>query len=258
MEENTLFKFDTLAERMEYYKGVYNYILPKRGYVIVHIDGRAFSKNVKKKFDLPFDKMFCNIMDKTAQYVAKNVSGCKVAYTQSDEISLLLTDFDKENTEPFFGNRLCKLQSIIASLATAEFNRLMMLYYINKYFTTDYNKVLANWNNFQFDCKVFSVPTYNDACAWFIYRHNDCIRNSKQQAAQTYIPNKILLNKTTDQQVELLKEMCNIDWEKYDDRYKYGSIYYRFDGDWGYLPLTNNINEFIKTIVPIKNENAEN
>lgn len=117
-------KFNTLKERMEYYRDIVDYKLTPNSYVLAMVDGRAFSNLVKNTFQLPFDDSFINIMNETAAYVCKNIQGCKMAYTQSDEISFIITDFDTPETDAFFGFRLCKLQSIIASLSTSKFNQL--------------------------------------------------------------------------------------------------------------------------------------
>lgn len=63
-------------------------------------------------------------MRQTALLLCKNIENAKLAYTQSDEISLLLTDFDNEKTEPWFGNNLQKLASVSASMATLYFNKI--------------------------------------------------------------------------------------------------------------------------------------
>lgn len=219
-------KFENLKDRMEYFKNIFDYKLTPNSYVIAHIDGRSFSKLVKNRFNLPFDADFIDMMNQTAAYICKNVQGCKVAYVQSDEISLIITDFDTINTDSFFGYRLCKMQSIIASLATAKFNQLYMLYLItHKDITTD--DVFSEKYIAQFDCKCFNVPTYNDAFAWIKYRQNDCIRNSKEQAAQTYLNHKQLLKLTSDEQIDLLKTEKNIDWNEYPDDQKFGRLIYK-------------------------------
>jgi hypothetical protein len=175
------------------------------------------------------------MMNETAQYVCKNVQGCKFAYVQSDEISFVLTDFDTPTTDAFFGNRLCKMQSIIASLATSKFNQLMYTYYINKH---DYKTCLIDYEDtlyrvsdvaeriselpmYQFDCKCWNVPSLNDVFAWFLYRQIDRVRNSKQQTAQTYLTHKQLMNKDTDSQVKLMLDEKGIEWNTYDDNKKY-------------------------------------
>ena len=114
----------TLKDRMKALQAERDYRLDKDSYILCHIDGRAFSKMIKKKFRLPFDDDFMRMMDDTAAYVCENVQGAKLAYVQSDEITVVIANFKYEDGElrqgsSFFDYRLCKLQSIIASLATA-------------------------------------------------------------------------------------------------------------------------------------------
>lgn len=234
-------QFKTLEDKCLYYRGLSDYKLLPNSYVLVMIDGRSFSHLIKNKFQKPFDDEFIRMMNETAEYVCKNVQGCKFAFVQSDEISFVLTDFDTPTTDAFFSNRLCKMQSIIASLATAKFNQLMLSYNIERhaydnclfdsdntiYSLRDAIKAIDNAQLYQFDCKCWNVPTYNDVFAWFHYRQNDCIKNSKQQTAQTYLPHKELLNKNTDEQIALLKETKDIDWNSFTDDKKYGRFVWK-------------------------------
>ena len=120
--------FRSLEDKCRYYQELTNYHLLPNSYILVHCDGKNFSRLIKNNFKKPFDDEFIKMMNKTAKFLCENIQGCKLAYTQSDEISLLITDFDKPESDTLFGGRLCKMQSIIASLATAKFNQLMTLY----------------------------------------------------------------------------------------------------------------------------------
>lgn len=213
-----------LGDRMKALQSLRDYKLDKKEYVLCHIDGRAFSKLIKHNFELPFDDKFIDFMNQTAIYLCESIQGCKLAYVQSDEISLLLTDFSKEETGNFFQYRLCKLQSVIASLATGEFNRL---WYCDQIINnpSDAVDIISSRKPVQFDCKAWNVYEYNDAFAWFKFRQNDCIRNSKQQAAQTYVkPKKKLVGLSSDQQIERLKNEYGIDWNEYSNGKKYGRL----------------------------------
>ena len=213
-----------LGDRMKALQSLRDYKLDKKEYVLCHIDGRAFSKLIKHNFELPFDDKFIDFMNQTAIYLCKSIQ-CKLAYVQSDEISLLLTDFSKEETGNFFQYRLCKLQSVIASLATGEFNKLWLLDQVTKRPDIPANNIVKDYKPVQFDCKAWNVYEYNDAFAWFKFRQNDCIRNSKQQAAQTYVkPKKKLVGLSSDQQIELLKNEYGIDWNEYSNGKKYGRL----------------------------------
>lgn len=237
---NTDFSEMSLKDKCKFYQKRRDYRVDENAYIIVHIDGRSFSKMIKNKFEKPFDKNFINMMDKTAIYACENVQGVKLAYVQSDEITLLIKKPNFES-DIFFGGRLCKMQSIIASIVTSKFNQLLLKYNISKnsYSNTleDCDTTLYNIKDVldyidvqklcQFDCKVWDVPTENDVITWFLFRNIDCVRNSKQQTAQSYLPHKLLLNKSADEQVQFLYEKEGIDWNKFNENLKYGRLIIR-------------------------------
>lgn len=279
--------FTTLKEKCEYFRSIADYRLTPDSYVIAMLDGRAFSKLIKNKYKKPFDNDFIDMMNKTAEYLCKNIQGAKFAYTQSDEISILITDFDTPETDAPFGYRICKLQSILASMAAGKFNQLALFNEIksNSYNTTltdcedtiysveDCLNIIGSAKLAEFDCKVWNVPDYNTAFCHFLWRQNDCVRNSKQQAAQTYLPHKELLNLDTDKQIAKLKEEKGIDWDNdYSRGKKYGRLIYKEEVEctaeilgeeksfmrskWFAHPATPfaEENNVIKTLIPKKDE----
>lgn len=221
----------TLKEKCYAYQKAVNYFLDPEKYIIAHIDGRSFSKMVKNKFNKPFDDNFIHAMNETAICLCEGVQGTQFAYVQSDEISLLIKKTTPKG-QVFFGGRMCKLHSVIASIATSRFNQVMMSNLLESI------PACANTENaiemcigavksaplYQFDCKVWNVENANDAMAWFLFRNIDCIRNSKQQTCQTYLPQNVLKSKNTDEQVQLLKTNKGIDWNKFTDDKKFGRL----------------------------------
>ena len=117
----------TLKEKCKELQKRSDYYIDNHKYILAHIDGRSFSKMVKNKFEKPFDDDFIDMMNATAKYLCEQVQGVQFAYVQSDEITLVIKALT-EDSDVFFGGRLCKMQSIIASLATSKFNQLMMIY----------------------------------------------------------------------------------------------------------------------------------
>lgn len=219
---------ETLKEKCERLRATTDYKLPKKTYVMAMIDGRSFSRLIKNRYEKPFDDKFINIMNEVAIYVCKNVQGCKFAYTQSDEITFVITDFETEEASPFFDYRLCKMLSIIPSLATAKFNQLVTLNLLDTPCSQeDMKQMVADMSLVQFDCKVWDAKDFNNVFAYFLWRQIDCVRNSKQQAAQTYLSHKELLGKDTDEQIRLLFEKKGIDWNEYSDDKKYGRFIYK-------------------------------
>ncbi len=206
--------FKNLKEKCEFYRSLTDYKLMPNSYVLVMVDGHCFSRLIKNKFKKPFDDKFIQMMNETAKYLCEEVQGVKFAYTQSDEISLLITDFETPTTDSYFSFRLCKMQSLIAAAATAKFNQM-------------YYKLVDGVKDVPlctFDCKVWTVPNANEAYAWFLYRQNDCIKNSKAQTAQTYIPHKQLVGLTADEMITKLKNEQCIDWYEFENGKKFGRL----------------------------------
>jgi tRNA(His) 5'-end guanylyltransferase len=221
----------SLKEKFYAYQKKANHFLDPDKYIFIHVDGRSFSHKVKNKFNKPFDDDVIDAMDKTAMYLCKDIQGACFAYVQSDEISIVVKK-ETPTSQVFFNGRMSKMQSIIASDAGTEFSRIMAAKRIKDIPTcasSDDVKqmcldVVENGPTYQFDCKVFNVDSANDAVACILYRNIDCIRNSKQQVCQTYLPHSLLVKKNTDEQVSLLKQNKGIDWEKFDDNKKYGRL----------------------------------
>ena len=214
--------FKNLKDKCNYYRDLVDYRLMPNSYIMIMIDGKNFSKLVKNKFEKPFDNWFISTMDKTATHLCKEIQNCVCAFVQSDEISLIIKD-NTLTSSPFDG-RLCKLQSVIPSIATSFFNKEIIKRNLIAGMKID---EITNMPDYCFDCKAWAVPSVNDAMAWVLYRQIDCIRNSKQQFAQTYMPHKALLNKDTDEQVSLCLEQTGNDWNAIESNKKYGRLFYK-------------------------------
>ena len=214
--------FKNLKDKCNYYRDLTDYRLMPNCYIMVMIDGKNFSKLVKNKFEKPFDDWFISTMDKTATHLCKQVQNCVCAFVQSDEISLIIKD-NTLTSSPFEG-RLCKLQSVIPSIATSFFNKELIKRNLIAGMSVD---DITNMPDYCFDCKAWTVPSINDAMSWILYIQIYCIRNSKQQFAQTYMTHKSLLNKDTDTQVALCLEITGNDWNIIGDNKKYGRLFYK-------------------------------
>lgn len=219
--------FDTIEGRMTYFRGLSDYRLMPKTPVIVMLDGRSFSKVIKKRFKRPFDADFINMMNETAKYLCDNVANCKFAYTQSDEISLILIDYENPKGDSFFGYRLCKLQSVIASMAAAKFNQLLTLYNLENHPSINPYETISKMKLVEFDCRAWNVPNENEVFAWLLFRQNDCVRNSKAQTAQTWLSHNQLHGLRVDQQISKLENEKGIDWHKFSDGEKYGRFIYK-------------------------------
>lgn len=221
-------RFNTLKEKCYYYRDLQETKLIPGLYTLVMLDGRSFSKFIKKKFNLPFDSDFINIMNETAKGLCEKVQGCKLAFVQSDEISLVLSDFDNPDAEPFFGYRLTKLLSIIPSIATGIFNKLNLQYDLSKISPEHMLEIIRAYEPVQFDSKAWQVPNKNEMFAWFLFRQNDCVRNSINQAAQSLFSHKQLVGLTSEKILDKMMEEKGVNWAKnYAEGEKYGRLIYK-------------------------------
>lgn len=231
-------KKDSLGDRMKSYEGISRVYLTKRVPVIIRIDGKAFH-SFTKGFRRPFDEILIKAMQETAKYLCKNIMGCKIAYTQSDEISLLLEDYERVETQPWFENNLQKIVSVSASMATMAFNRAFADAVNERYSyytginadewtgsTEEFDKLFDNYfakiGTAMFDSRVFILPK-EEVCNYFIWRQQDATRNSIQMVAQSLFSHRQLQNKNCDQLQEMMFQEHNINWNDYPTVYKRGS-----------------------------------
>jgi tRNA(His) guanylyltransferase len=143
--------------------------LPGRTYTLIRIDGKAFhtyTRGCKR----PYDRELMADLDTTAAALCKEIDGARLAYIQSDEISILLTDFEKPGAQTWFDGNVQKITSISASLATAHFNAARLVRGV---------RTLAC-----FDARVWTIPDASEVANYFVWRQQDALRNSLSMAAR--------------------------------------------------------------------------
>ena len=228
-------KKDSLGDRMKsHYENIPKTRLTRREPVIIRIDGKAFH-TFTRGFQRPFDNILIESMQETMKYLCENIQGCKLGYCQSDEISLLLTDYENINTAAWFDYEVQKMCSIAASMATLAFNcafdsRVNAI--DNDIFNGDddydfnYLSALhkAQEKGAMFDARCFSIPK-EEVCNYFIWRQQDCTRNSIQMVGQANFSHKELQNKSCDKIQDMLMIEKNINWNDFDTVKKRGSCY---------------------------------
>lgn len=167
------YKKDSLGDRMKTFESVSKTFLMKKVPVMIRLDGKAFH-TLTRHANKPFDTRLMDAMSDSVEYLIKNIQGCKVAYTQSDEVSLLLTDYETIQTGCWFEYNVQKLASVSASLMSVAFNH---------YYKPDNLQV--------FDSRVFNIPR-EDITNCFLWRAKDWQRNSIQMLAQSNFSHKEL------------------------------------------------------------------
>ena len=235
---------DSLGNRMKEYESRNQYYLQKRTPVAIRVDMRA-GHTFTKGFARPFDEVFGNAMIRTMKYCAKNIGNCVFAYCQSDEITFILVDYAKLETDAWFDYRTDKLCSIAASMATMAFN---------KYFAQEVDKWGAETFGYEwyeggtkdpevintpewklagtyskaiekgamFDARAFNIPK-EEVCNLIYWRQLDAIRNSIQMVGQSNFSQKELHGKSCNMIKDMLMTEKGINLDDFPTHQKRGS-----------------------------------
>lgn len=236
----------TLGDRMKNnYENITRYYLTRRMPVIIRLDGRSFH-TFTRGFKKPFDDILVSTMQDTMKYLCENIQGCVLGYTQSDEISLVLTDYAELTTDAWFGNNLQKMCSVSASMATLAFNkffsgRVQEFMYdccddlggqvIPEKKNEYHNAAKVYFNKFNaamFDSRVFTIPK-EEVCNYLIWRQQDATRNSIQSVGQANFSQKELHGKSCNNIQDMLMLQKGINWNDYSTTLKRGSCCIKAD-----------------------------
>lgn len=200
-----------LGDRMKRHEAAYRTLFPRRTYTLLRVDIRA-AHSYLRRAARPFDQMFMADMDAVAEALCAEITGAVVAYTQSDEISVLATDFGSLNTEPWFGGVVAKQLSISAALATAVLNE-------------------RRSGRALFDSRVFTLSDPVEVANYFLWRQRDAVRNSISMAAQAHFSHKRLHGVSSGSMQELLWSEAGVNWNDYPDGAKRGRVTVRQVGE---------------------------
>lgn len=216
---------DALGDRMkEFYEDRFRIKLPRRSNVVMRIDGKAFH-TYTKGLNKPYDEGLMSDMDETTKYLCENIQGAKIGYVQSDEISILITDYDELSTSAWFDYNVQKMCSIAASLATAKFNQLRMArstwYGSDTAGSLDQDDI-EKFKLATFDARIMVIPYDEEVVNYFIWRQQDATRNSISMAAQSMYSHSELNGKKAADMQEMIFQK-GINWNDYPTRFKRGS-----------------------------------
>jgi len=177
-----------LGDRMKAREASAGNLLPPRMPAVLRVDGRAFH-TFTRGFDSPFDGIIEACMDRVATALCEEIGTARLAYGQSDEVSVLLVDYANLGTEQWFGGRRSKMESTAASIATAAFNEALHEAWLSS-LNPDRSRFLrSKLFRAHFDARVFPVPT-DDAINYFFWRQRDAVRNSVLTAGQASLPRR--------------------------------------------------------------------
>jgi tRNA(His) 5'-end guanylyltransferase len=202
--------------------------------IYARIDGRGFSK-FTRDMERPFDGRMTAAMIHATKYLVDK-SQATLGYVQSDEISLAWANTD-HTSEPWFGGKIHKLTSVLASMATVSF----------------VDGIIHNFSDWQqyfsrmphFDCRVFQVPNLDELANCFLWRNLDCTKNAISMAAHHYYSHAELQGKSGAEKQEMLFAK-GVNFNDYPSAFKRGTFVRKhlvqraFDPqEWASIPLNH-------------------
>ena len=259
-----------LANRMKEYEKRNQYYLQKRTPVAIRVDGRSFH-TFTRGFKRPFDDIFMKSMQETAKYMCENMGNAKLAYVQSDEITIILTDYDTLETDCWFNYRTDKLCSIAASMATMAFNKYFtknvedfsksrdVVGYNGQYFG-DYEDAIIQLAVYEkavekgamFDARCFNIPK-EEVTNLIYWRQLDATRNSIQMVGQANFSHQELQNKTCNMIQDMLHEQKGINWNDFPIPCKRGTACVKtnegFDIDYEMPILKGEDRQYVDSLI---------
>ena len=228
---------DDLGTRMKtFYENIPKTRLMRRVPVAIRLDGKAFH-TFTRGFQKPFDFVLINTMQQTMKYLCENIQGCVLGYSQSDEITLILVDYQKFTSSAWFDYEVQKICSISASMATMAFNRFFAQE-VDKWGietfgwewheggTNDpevanspewklseiYSKAIKK--GAMFDARCFNIPK-EEVTNLIYWRQLDATRNSIQMVGQAHFSHDKLQDKTCNMIQDMLMTKYGINWNDF-------------------------------------------
>ena len=229
-------KRDSLGDRMKNnYENRAKTYLVRRMPVIIRLDGKAFH-TFTRGFDKPFDKVMMKAMQQTTLRLCENIQGCVFGYTQSDEITLVLVDYDTHETDAWFNYSVQKMCSVAASMCTLyfsqEFEKAYSEWFLGSFANVEIDENAHKLNSVyekainkgaMFDARVFNIPR-EELINCVLWRIKDSVRNSVSSLAQSKFSHKELQGKNSSQMQDMLMETFNINWNNLSNFEKTGTL----------------------------------
>ena len=236
---------DDLGTRMKtFYENIPKTRLMRRVPVAIRLDGKAFH-TFTRGFQKPFDFVLMDTMQRTMKYLCENIQGCVFGYTQSDEITLSLVDYQKFTSSAWFDYEVQKICSISASMATMAFNRFFAqevdkwgveTFGLEWYEGGTNDPEVANspeWKlaeiyskaidkGAMFDARCFNIPK-EEVTNLIYWRQLDATRNSIQMVGQAHFSHNELQDKTCNMIQDMLMTKYGINWNDFTTPCKRGT-----------------------------------
>jgi len=177
---------DGLGDRMKAYERETRTYLPARTFSVIRLDGASFSRWTRG-LERPYSTRMLDAMGESMLGLCEQIPGVVCAYTQSDELTVVMQDFANQDTQPWYGGAVQKITSVSASMMTALFARHFQ------------DRPPA-----MFDARVFTVPNRVEAANALMWRGLDCRRNAISMLASQHFSAKQLHGVPTDERRQML------------------------------------------------------
>lgn len=228
-------KRDSLGDRMKgnYEDRAKTYLI-RRMPVVIRLDGKAFH-TFTRGFDKPFDDVMMQTMQQVTLKLCQEIQGCVFGYTQSDEITLILVDYNDISTDAWFDYSTQKMCSVAASMCTLYFNKIFAemvdVFIANSDVTPEEEKLEKVYNRAiekgaMFDARAFNIPV-EEVTNCVLWRQQDATRNSISSLAQSKFSHKELQGKNSSQMQDMLMEKFGINWNNLTIPQKRGTAVYK-------------------------------
>ena len=234
---------DSLGDRMKGYEKVPSNKLLRRMPVIIRLDGKAFH-TYTRGMDKPFDNDLSYVRQKTLNELCDNIQGVIMGYSQSDELSLVLKDWDTFQTNAWFDNKIQKLCSVSASMCTAYWSRHADA--VDMVRTTGQDKFSGKLA--LFDSRCFNLPK-EEVVNYLLWRQQDWERNSIQMLAQSFYSHKELQGWSCKALVTRIEEEQGVIWRQLPNNQKRGEFWIKGKGEVTQTPLFKDIRSDLETLL---------
>lgn len=198
----------TLASRMKRYEASYDFTLPSESPAVLRLDGHGFSR-FTSHFCRPFDERIHGAMVSTCEDLLHFFPRATVAYTQSDEITLVFPHGVQS-----FNERVQKLSSLSASYCSVRFNLHLSALLSSNPEPKVKESAYEALGSAHFDARFFVVPSAEEALNCLLWRcKGDAMRNSVNAFARTLFSTKEMHKKTTERLREMIEQESGTTFE---------------------------------------------
>lgn len=211
-----------LKDRVGSYQETSDYKLLNRVPVIISINGRGFAK-ATELLDKPYCHKFAECIQSTALRLCSEIEGALFAYQHNDEIVVVARNDQSPDTTPWYDNRIQKICSVTASVATLHFNHCAS--------ALDLNLV----GEPIFTSQVFMVPNVMESINALVYKQQQNFHTSIQFACFYELLKKhdkhnikeMLSGLSIDEKIDLLQQECGVDFNNYPTSFRKGAGCYK-------------------------------